>query len=272
MLLLPRLSLFAAMSLLITPAHAQSERMNFDDLPDWGGIWQRLGTAVFDPATAEGQGQSGSPGVRQYPPYTEEWERKYEANMALRDQGIFPDPISICGTPAGFPRLLNLPDVYEFGISRDKVWIISENGPNIMRIYTDGRDHPPPEDRWPTYTGDSVGHWEGDILVFDTLSLLSSEEGRTILDRSGATLSEAAHIFTRMGQIDENTIEIQMTIHDEIALTEPWVVTKQYGRLPADTLMYDYACAENNRNPVDPNTGKTLTLDTEGQVIDLDVE
>ena len=52
----------------------------------------------------------------------------------------------------------------------EQTWIIGENGPNIIRVYTDGRKHPDADDLWPTYSGDSVGHWEGDTLVFDTIS------------------------------------------------------------------------------------------------------
>ena len=50
-----------------------------------------------------------------------------------------------------------------------------------------------------------------------------------------------------------------MTIEDPKALTAPWVVTKQFRKEPEGTRVYDYGCAENNRNPVDEATGKTLT-------------
>ena len=80
--------------------------------------------------------------MREHPPYTPAYEAKYLANMALRDKGILPDPNSFCGIPTGFPRILNLPDVYEFAVTPQQVWIIAENGPNVLRIYTDGRAHP----------------------------------------------------------------------------------------------------------------------------------
>ena len=57
------------------------------------------------------------------------------------------------------------------------------------------------DDRWPTYTGDSVGKWEGDTLVFDTLSTKHSQwptNGDTVLDRTGLVLSDAAHVVTRL--------------------------------------------------------------------------
>ncbi len=164
--------------------------------------------------------------------------------------------------------MFNLPDVYEFVVRPEQTWILAENGPNIMRIYTDGREHPVPEDRWPTHTGDSVGHWEGDTLVFDTLSLHSSENGRTLLDRTGLVLSDAAHFVTRMRINAEGNMEVQMEIDDAKALTAPWKVTKQFSRLDKGTRVYDYACNENNRNPIDPETGWTNTIGPDGKILD----
>jgi hypothetical protein len=240
-------------------------------LPDWTGVWQMAGGTIFDRATAKGDGGATSPGVREHPPYNPEWEEIYLRNIKLRDQGLLPDPITNCGLPVGFPRIMNLPDVYEFVVRPEQVWILSENGPNVLRIYTDGRKHPEPEDRWPTYTGDSVGRWEGDTLVFDTLSLKESrypESGDTLLDRTGLVLSDAAHITTRMRKVDSETIEARMVIEDSKALTAPWRVTKTYRKMAAGTRVYDYACAENNRNPVDVMTGETLTLGPDGKPFD----
>ena len=237
-------------------------------LPDWSGVWSMVGGTVFDRETQTGEGRSTTPGVREHPPYTPEYEAKYAANLALRDQGILPDPNSLCGIPTGFPRIFNLPDVYEFAVTPKQVWIIAENGPNVMRIYTDGRGHPPVEDRWPTHTGDSVGHWEGNTLVIDTVSLHSSEQGRTFVDRTGLILSDAAHAVTRMRVAANGNMEVQMTIDDAKALKAPWVVTKQFARQAEGTRVYDYACNENNRNPIDPSTGWTFTIGPDGKIID----
>jgi hypothetical protein len=163
---------------------------------------------------------------------------------------------------------MNLPDTYEFVVRPEQTWILTENGPNVMRIYTDGRPHPAAEDRWPTYTGDSVGHWEGDTLVFDTLSTRTShfpESGDTVLDRTGLVLSDAAHVVTRLRKLNDQTMEARMVIEDATALTGPWNVTKTYRKMPKGTRVYDYACAENNRNPVDAATGKTLILGPNGK-------
>lgn len=236
--------------------------------PDWSGVWAMTGGTVFDRATQTGEGRSTTPGVREHPPYNAEYEARYLANLKLRDEGVLPDPNSMCGIPTGFPRIFNLPDVYEFAVTPKQVWILAENGPNLMRIYTDGREHPPVVDRWPTHTGDSVGHWEGDTLVFDTVSLHGSEAGRTLVDRTGLMLSDAAHAVTRMHINDSGVMVVEMTIDDAKALTAPWKVTKQFARQQEGTRVYDYACNENNRNPIDPATGWTYTIGPDGKIID----
>lgn len=242
------------------------------DLPDWSGVWERYegNGGIFDTATVQpADGRAGSPGVRQFPPLSRQWEQKYQARLALVSRDRLPDPISICGTPAGFPRLLALPDVYEFIVREEQTWILTENGPNIMRIYTDGRSHPPPGERWPTFTGDSVGHWEDGTLVFSTVAMIGGPQ--TVLDRSGLTLSDQAVINTRMFLTDDGLLRAELTIEDSLALTKPWQVIRHFRRLEAGTRVYDYACAENNRNPV-TGSGQTLTLDADGNVIDTKVD
>jgi len=241
-------------------------------LPDWSGVWQRVegNGGMFDVATTKpADGRAGEPGVRQFPPLTAAWEAKYREALELAANERLPDPISRCGTPAGFPRLLALPDVYEFIVRPEQTWIITENGPNIARIYTDGSDFPPAEMRWPTFTGYSVGHWEGETLVFRTIDMIGGPQ--TILDRSGLTLSPDAVVSTRMALTADGLLRAELVIEDPQALTGAWRVTRHFRRLPAGSRAYDYACAENNRNPI-TDAGQTLTLDTGGRVIDKVVE
>jgi hypothetical protein len=241
-------------------------------LPDWSGVWAMEGPTVFDRATVQPpNGRTGEPGVREFPPYTDEWEAIYLRNIELVKQGRLPDPITACGVPHGFPRIMNVPDVYEFAVTRGAVYVLAENGPNILRIYTDGRSHPPKEELWPTYNGASVGHWEGDTLVFTTISLKGASGNDVIVDRTGLVLSDASRATTRMRKIDDTTIEAQMVIEDDKALKAPWRVTKRYRKQAAGTWAWDYACAENNRNPV-ASDGRTLTLGPDGQPIDRETD
>ena len=258
------LRLSAGVLMMLGLSYGQAPTLTpYDKLPDWSGAWSMMGGTIFDRATQTGTGGAINPGVREHPPYTAEWESIYQKNLTLRDQNRFPDVGTNCGVPTGFPRMFNLPDPYEFAVRPEETWILAENGPNVMRIYTDGRKHL--EDQWETYTGDSVGHWEGDTLVFTTVALKGSRDNDVILDRTGLVLSDKSHATTRMRKINATTIEIQMTIEDSKALTKPWVVTKQFQKMPAGTRLYDYGCAENNRNPVDEKTGKTLLLGPDGK-------
>jgi hypothetical protein len=161
--------------------------------------------------------------------------------------------------------------VYEFAVTPEQVVILAENGPNILRIYTDGRKHPAAEDLWLTYNGASVGHWEGDTLVFQTISMKGWRDKDVIVDRTGLVLSDASRVVTRLRKVDETTMEAQMVVTDPKALTAAWSVTKRYRRQPPGTWGWDYACNENNRNPIS-RSGRTLTLGPDGKPIDKVVD
>lgn len=255
---------------LVSKASLAQIPLAFEKMPDWSGVWQMVGPTVFDLASVQPpDGRAGGAGVREYPPYNEEWEAKYVANIEQVRRGLFPDPLSICGTSPGYPRMLNVPGAIEFILRPEQVWILTEDGPGIARVYTDGRSHPPKDETWPTYGGESIGHWEGDTLVFETIALKGN--GDAIIDRTGLVLSEDARIRTEMRRIDNSTLEAQIEIIDTVAMTAPWTVLKRYDRLEDGARMFDVACVENNRNPVD-ETGRTLTLDSEGNVLDIGVE
>ncbi len=239
----------------------------FDQLPDWSGVWSMTGGTVFDRATQTGQGGSIDKGVREHPPYNATYEKIYLQHLALRDAERYPDVIGFCGIPAGFPRILNLPDAYEFVVRPDLFYIVAENGGNTMRVYTDGRKLPAKEDTWGTYTGVSVGHWESDTLVWETIGLKGGRDNDSILDRTGLVLSDAAKITTRMRRINANTLEARMVIEDPKALTGPWNVTKQFRKEKPGLFLYDYGCAENQRNPIDVTMGKTLILGPDGKPV-----
>ena len=262
----------AACAIAIAVTAGQASKPAAPPLPDWSGVWQMVGPTVFDRATVQPQnGRAGEPGVRESPPYTDEYEAKYRKNIESIRAGTFPDPISVCGVPHGFPRIMNVPDVYEFAITPSATYVLAENGPGVLRIYTDGRKHPPAEELWGTYTGASVGPWEGDTLAFETIGLKGSRDNDVIVDRTGLVLSDKSRVTTRMRKINDTMLEATIVVEDARALKAPWKVTKQYRRLPAGTWAWDYGCAENNRNPIS-GSGKTLTLGPDGKPLDKKVD
>ena len=96
-------------------------------------------------------------------------------------------------------------------------------------------------------------------------------EKNTVLDRSGLTLSDQAEISTRMFLNEEGLLRAELSIIDPIALTKPWNVIRHFRKLPSGTRIFDYACAENNRNPI-TSSGKTLTLGPDGIPIDVNFD
>jgi len=112
---------------------ANAQQRTSAPLPDWSGVWQMIGPTIFDAATVEPKnGRAGDAGVREHPPYNAEWEALYQKHIDLVKQGLFPDPVTTCGTPHGFPRIMNVPDVYEFALTSQQTWIVAENGPGAL--------------------------------------------------------------------------------------------------------------------------------------------
>ena len=98
------------------------------------------------------------------------------------------DPTVASCFPTGMPRLMTEVFPFEIVQVRDRVLILFEKDYAVSHIWTDGRKLP--EDPDPTYMGQSVGRWEGDTLVVDTIGL----KDVTWLDRAGHPHSDALHI------------------------------------------------------------------------------
>ena len=89
----------------------------------------------------------------------------------------------------------------------------------------------------------------------------------TILGRNGVVMSDRLETTTRIRQIAQDRLLVTVVLTHSEALTRPWPVVFTYTRLPPDSTVYDYACAENICNPV-TSDGRTSTLDPSGEVID----
>lgn len=225
------------------------------DPRDFSGVYALTGGLVFDAESAvDPSTQSGKPGgngqvfgvgpdARMNVPYKPEYQAIYEKTLQDRKNLIDDDYISNC-IPYGFPRVVGgSPGNIEFIVSPKQVWILHQYFQQIRRIYMDV-PHKPAEERWPTYYGDSVGKWDGDTLVVDTVG---SKAGR--YDRTGAPYSDQTHSVERIRRINADTIEDQITIEDPVMLAKPWVVTRHYKKQPEGTRVGEFYC-EVNRNPI----------------------
>jgi len=117
--------------------------------------------------------------------------------------------------------------------------IIYEGGTHLWRqIFMDGRQHP--ADPNPNWLGDSIGRWDGDTLVADTVGF----NGRSWIDAAGLPTTESLHIIERFRRIDRGHLEIEHTIDDPKAYTKPWKFTIHPMLLDGELM--EYICQENN--------------------------
>jgi len=261
-----RLAAALAVLIAVAPGLTVAAIPSPADLPDWAGAWQNAGppvnTDLFDGGTADPPGcRALSQPCRSHPPLTSAWEERYRANLALSLAGRLPPDSTNC-MPRGVPANMRTQDSIEFVVRPEQVWIFIENTHVPRRIYTDGRPHHSGPDVFPTYNGDSIGRWEGDTLVVETINL----KPNAMIDRSGIYLGSKTKITERIRKVNANTMEDVYSIEDPDALARPWVVTRQYRRVGHGRI-FDYACAENVRNTVAAD-GSTTTLGPDGKSLD----
>jgi len=225
----------------------------FAKLPDWSGVWQVAGSTLFDQSRGA-LNPNNDPKARDYPPYKPEWEAAYVKFLAeIVRTGKFTDPLS-AAYHAGMPRVMNLPYGFQFVIRPEMVWLVHEH-PDVRFIYTDGRSLPSEDELWPTNEGYSIGHWEGDTLVVETVSM----KGYVPIDRTGTALSPKAHITERIRRTSATTLEDVMTIVDPVAFTAPWTVVRRFNkRNETFPRLENVQDIDNQRNPI--INGETQTL------------
>ena len=169
------------------------------------------------------------------------WARavyEYRQSTTTKD-----DPHVRC-KPSGGPRMFHTPYGFEFLDLPDqkRIIIVGVGGPHTWRtIYMDGRPHPTDLD--PTFSGHSVGHWEGDALVVDSVGF----NEKFWLTREGIPSTEFLHITERFTRTDYDTLKYEATIDDPGAYTAPWTGGWLIRWQPNEE-MYEYVCQDNNRD------------------------
>ena len=190
--------------------------------PDFNGVW----SAPFTPDLSKVLGHQ--------PPFT-----AYGAARFAKEDEI-DDPLTKClpigparGIQAGIMpfQVVQTPGVFA---------ILFENQHTFRIIHTDGRSHP--KDLDATWFGDSIGHWEGDTLVVDTVGI----DERTWLDTAGHEHSDQLHLAERFQKVDNNTIKWTVTFEDPKFFTESWSVTLPISR--QNTEIMSYSCEENEKD------------------------
>ena len=221
-----------------TEAHGGKQSPPYDQLPDWSGLWTAArGNSFFDP---------GPGGIM--PKLKPAAAAVLQKGAELAAKGIeYDENLSQCGPP-GFPRWLEIPFLREFIVRPEQTWLTSETVNNVRRIYTDGRSHPAPEERYPLYYGDSIGFWDGPKLVIHTNQLMTRSMGRG--QPSQSDQMETVEIWQKTGA---GVIEADVWIYDPALYSEPWYLKRRYSQVsnPDKSVRVQYwNCTENPNNEV----------------------
>jgi hypothetical protein len=162
----------------------------------------------------------------------------------LRQERLTADDPHVRCKASGGARLFHTPYGFELIDEPDlkRIYMVEVGGPHTWReIYMDGRAHP--KDLVPSYLGHSVGHWEGETLVVDTVGF----NERFWVSREGIPHTEALHTTEHFTRQDFDTLKYEITIDDPGAYTKPWS-GGFFIRWSPDEEMYEYMCQENNRD------------------------
>lgn len=212
------------------------------DPRDFSGVWmndnslderlKREGLRRLDP-------NAPPPQPPPPPPLTPAYQAVRERLLAQRAQ--WEEGAEPCGWP-GTVRLMGYPYPFEILHTTGRVTIIFETESQVRRVFLDRAEHLPFDELDPSYNGDSIGHWDGDVLVVDTVGF------NTLTELGGQVPhSEQLHLVERFRYIDGDTIQLDMTITDPLALTVPIERRFIYSKRP-DWRIREYSCLENNRD------------------------
>lgn len=132
------------------------------------------------------------------------------------------DPMGRCD-PLGIPRLLNneyaTGQYFDIIQTKDRVLELFLAHHDWREIWTDGRELPKTSDLEPKWDGYSIGHWDGDTFVVDSIGF----DERTWLDKFGYPHTEQMKLQERYRRLDQDTLELTMTLTDPEYYTKPWV-------------------------------------------------
>jgi hypothetical protein len=154
------------------------------------------------------------------------------------------DPHTRC-KPSGGPRMFHTPygiEIYDSPETQEVI-VLAVGSPHSWRaVYTDGREHP--KDLKLSWYGHSVGKWEGDTLVVDSVGY----NERAWLTREGVPHTDKLHLIERISRPNHDQLRYEATVDDPGAYTATWSGGWNL-RWSDGNEPFDYLCQENNRDP-----------------------
>ncbi|MBV8729700.1 MAG: hypothetical protein JO336_07815 [Acidobacteriia bacterium] len=205
--------------------------------PDFNGVWDHPRVADVTRnsnacgATATGCSQQGSGEL----PFTE-WGLAQWKDVQHRF-----DYSAHC-LPWGYTRAWQVEYPVEIMQTPERLALLFESNNIFHVIFTDGRDHP--KNLEPSWMGDSVGKWDGDTLVIDTIGF----NGRTWIDTAEHPSSDQLHVTERVHFIDRQHLGYEVTWEDPKTYTRPIKNTRILARMKPGEELMEYWCMENNKD------------------------
>jgi hypothetical protein len=234
----------AALAGYCTTGRAAAASEAADAHPEFDGIWRNSGQGRKPPSAPLGPCCTEE-GWDDYAQMLQPWAMQV---MARREEALkigkpLPTNTAMC-RPDGTPTVIEIPYTFQFVRTATRTFILYEADYQSRRIRMNGTH---PAGLRPTWYGDSVGHWEGETLVIDTIGL--NAQGQINWD--GIPHTEALHVVERYTVTRPGALELKMTLTDPGTLTGPWTITKHFRALKEDRLL-EYVCAQNNQDMAVP--------------------
>jgi hypothetical protein len=187
-----------------------------DGKPDLSGVWYAQRTV--------------DPGKPEPLPWADALQKERAANNSKDSPGAHCLPRGLTNAGALFPyKLVQTPSLL--------VMLFEDDTPSHRQVFLDGRGHP--REPNPNWMGHSIGHWEGDTLVVDTVGF----NDESWLDTLGHPHTEMLHITERLHRVDLGHLEIEFTIEDPRTYSKPWVI-KRVADLDTTDEIGEYVCID----------------------------
>jgi hypothetical protein len=259
---------------LLAQTNGADRVQRFAALPNWSGIWEtelsaQLNNGELDQAMTEAMRHPervtavlaprgvllpaevvffSRQQLTQKPPYNAEWDRRYERQkrvvLATPASAVKAGTVKACSWD--FPVIMESPTdgVFQVFVTPEETLLLFADGQ--ARHIDTARSHPAPENLWRTALGDSVGRWERDTLVIDTIERKAGPLVR-VSHFLSPELSSEAHFTERLRMVSADAMEDQMTIDDPKRFEHPWVLTLRFRRVKNLDRLIPTDCSENDR-------------------------
>ena len=201
--------------------------------PDLSGVWWR-GRGGGQPrgrVTFDGDPSMTPAGAEKYKAYVAATKDRPEMRNML-------DPMITSCSPPGPTRIMQEGRPFDLIQAADRVILLFETDHWVRNIWMDGREHPVDVD--PTWMGHSIGRWDGDTLVVDTVGI----NQYTWLDGGGRPHSDALHVVERFRRVDQNTLEVSVVYEDPEMYTRPWTGKISFVREPNALVLENVQCED----------------------------